>query len=297
MSTKKIEFIGIGAPKSGTSWLWEMLRQHPDIFIPEKKELHYFNIEAMGDSKYQNPNYSKPFEYYLEHFEKATANQICGEITPAYLVSRTAPKKISELCSDVKLIAILRNPIERSYSDFLYRKQMGWISPKTSFEIACKQHPEILTCSEYASDLKRYFEFFSKENILILFHDDLIKSPEQLLLNVEIFLRVKEFVPENLLMRSNETGNAKYPLLNRTSALAQNFLRRLHFQHVLTFIKASWLGKILQRSIYQTTPAQNKQRISAEERSQLLRYFNDDIAELELLTNRNLGNWKADAVK
>lgn len=293
MNQNKVKFIGIGAPKCGTSWLWEMLRQHPDVYLPEKKELHYFNIEAMGDSNYKNPNFYQSIGFYLSHFDSATSKQVCGEITPAYLVSETAPKKIFEFDSQIKLIALLRNPIERSYSDYLYRKQMGWLSKNISFSDACQKYPEILKCSLYCADIKRFLEFFPRKNILILFHDDLRTNCETLLHEVESFIGVRKFTPPNTQQRSNETGHAKYPLLNRSAAILQNFMRKQKLIALLDVLKKSKIGGFMRKQIYTTTPLKNKSSLAHTDKQILEQYFAADIRELEKLTGRTLTHWVA----
>lgn len=295
MTPKNIKFIGIGAPKSGTSWLWEMLRQHPDIFLPDKKELHYFNIEAMGNSEYENPNFFKPETFYLKQFEAASANQVCGEITPAYLVSKSAPNKIFSFNKEVKLIALIRNPIDRAYSDYLYRKQMGWISANMSFADAYMKFPEILTCSLYGADIDRYLEMFPQENLLIIFQEDIKTNAALLLKTVQKFIGVKEHLPHNLGMRSNETGEAKYPWLNRTSGVLQNLLRKYHMNSLLESLKSLWIGHKLKGYIYQSAPFNKKTQLEASERMMLREYFSKDIAKVEKLTGRNLQHWKIDA--
>jgi len=77
-SRKKIDFIGIGAGKAGTTWLWHGLRQHPGIFMPDQKELHYFNMISFEDDKIRNPRFDQPLSWYLDYFSAALPSQICG---------------------------------------------------------------------------------------------------------------------------------------------------------------------------------------------------------------------------
>ncbi|MFX0093760.1 MAG: hypothetical protein ACFFBD_18555, partial [Candidatus Hodarchaeota archaeon] len=87
----QLDFIGVGAERSGGPWLAENLAVHPDIFIPPKKELHYFN---RNDILYSNINYDKPLEWYAAFFKTAKSHQLKGEITGRYLWDKYAAKRI-----------------------------------------------------------------------------------------------------------------------------------------------------------------------------------------------------------
>ena len=108
----KINFIGIGVQKAGTSWLGEVLNEHPEIKIHPKKEAHFFNKRKF---------YFNKFHYEISFgFKK---NKIIGEITPSYILEKETAKRIFKYNSEVKLIAILRDPTERCISQ--YRMEMS----------------------------------------------------------------------------------------------------------------------------------------------------------------------------
>ncbi|MEM1260746.1 MAG: sulfotransferase domain-containing protein, partial [Bacteroidota bacterium] len=102
------DFLVIGAMKSGTSSLLEYLVDHPQIKKGKEKEIHFFD-------KY----FSKGVEWYETQFPKKEENSdfLTGEATPAYLLFPSIPKKVYELYPDVKLIVILRNPVDRAFSN------------------------------------------------------------------------------------------------------------------------------------------------------------------------------------
>ena len=94
----KPNFLVIGAQRAGTTWLYECLREHPEIFLPETKELHYFDL-----------NHEKGYEWYFQHFEGASEKAI-GEITPNYYQYPGAIEKAHALLPEAKFIFILREP-------------------------------------------------------------------------------------------------------------------------------------------------------------------------------------------
>ena len=113
----KPNFLVIGAQRAGTTWLYECLREHPEIFLPETKELHYFDL-----------NHEKGDEWYFRHFEGASEKAI-GEITPNYYQYPGAIEKAHVLLPEAKFIFILREPKARAISQFaLFKEKWGLTS-------------------------------------------------------------------------------------------------------------------------------------------------------------------------
>ena len=104
------DFLCLGAQKSGTTTLHELLSGHPGVYLPSCKEVQYFTLESNQDTR-----------WYSAHFQRANTNQSCGEITPYYLFHPAAPLRIHTLLPDAKLIILLRDPVERALSAELAR--------------------------------------------------------------------------------------------------------------------------------------------------------------------------------
>jgi len=118
------DFIIIGAMKSGTTTLHNILRQHSQIFLPPEKEIHYFDIDK---------NYTKGLDYYASFFNDAKRYQLIGEITPRYIWNSQIAQRIAkDLGTKTKLIAILRNPADRAFSH--YKMNILNKSEKRSFD-------------------------------------------------------------------------------------------------------------------------------------------------------------------
>jgi len=108
-------FLFIGAEKAGTTWFYARLKEHPDIFVPETKELHFFNkynsnLEKMDRFEKLGLN------YYQRFFQRYAGEKAIGEVCPMYLCDPCAPVRIRQTLPQVKLIACLRNPADRAYS-------------------------------------------------------------------------------------------------------------------------------------------------------------------------------------
>ena len=100
------DFLGIGAQKAGTTWLYENLRRHPQMYLPNTKEIHYFDWY-----------FYKSIHWYCKHFMAVEKNKLKGEITPCYsTLSENKIKLIHKINPQLKIILILRNPIERAWS-------------------------------------------------------------------------------------------------------------------------------------------------------------------------------------
>lgn len=167
-------FIIIGAQKSATRWLCVNLREHPHVFTAPT-ELEYFNH-----------NWKKDFGWYYGQFKGANGARAVGEATPGYMMWNEEPARqaarIDGLLPEVRLLAILRNPVERSYSAFIHFLREGRYPPETSLmehvhSVLPERDPHgIVAGSWYGACLQPYVERFN-ERLLVLQHDDLRIDP------------------------------------------------------------------------------------------------------------------------
>ena len=150
----KINFLVIGAPRAGSTWLTDMLSQHPSIYISKIKEFHYFNAWHPSIPGLANSNRTKSSEWYLSFFRSADEKQLKGEGTTTYLWDPDAAQNIFEFDPEIKLIAILRNPVHRTFSSYLYGLSNG-VFTKMGFSEFVKQRPDMLTRGLYYQNLQR----------------------------------------------------------------------------------------------------------------------------------------------
>lgn len=119
------DFIGIGVMKAATTWIFQCLVEHPDICGSSKKEIHFFD---------RPENYKKGLEYYKAFFNNCSHDKVKGEYTPRYIFSKDAPELIYKNFLDVKIIACLRNPVDRAASHYKFSVcQNGRLSVFCSF--------------------------------------------------------------------------------------------------------------------------------------------------------------------
>ncbi len=286
-----IDFLIIGAEKSGTTWLADMLRQHPQVYIPAVKELFYFNERFLESPELHNFNFDQPHAWYLDHFREAAPSQLQGEASPAYLCDAAAPGRIHAFNPALKIIGVLRNPVERAFSQYLFYIQRGVLGD-IPFENALQRRPDLIERGLYGQQIQRYYELFPRDNILITFYDDLQTDPRAFLGGVEAFLRVPAFTPRNLEERSNVTGTPRFPWVNRAISGVRYPLRKYNPPWLMTLIRKSRLARLQERvRLANTRPLTGKPEIRPETRAHLRAEFEPDLAILAELTGRDLSGW------
>lgn len=193
----KVNFLICGTQKGGTSALDSYLRDHPEICMAENKEVHFFD----NDDYFRTNNISD-YSLYHREFDPKIGNRILGEATPIYMYWDNAPRRIWEYNPDMKLIVILRNPIERAYSHWNMECARG--ADNISFwdalvrerdrcrQVLPSQHRvySYVDRGFYSEQLRRLWRFFPKEQILILKNEDLRFESKKTLCQVCEFLGI-----------------------------------------------------------------------------------------------------------
>ncbi len=191
-------FLVIGAPRAGTTYIFKNIELHPNIFMPNPKEIHFFDR-----------SYDRGISFYEKYFKKANGCAAIGEATPAYLHTGQVASRIKTHLPDAKLIVCLRNPVDRLYSRFWNAKAKFSSNKKLSFEEKIKFKPEFIEEGFYDIHLQRYFLLFPKENFLILFFDDMIRNPALFLQKIYNFLQVDTTFLSPIMDKNVNAASAK----------------------------------------------------------------------------------------
>ena len=190
-------FLIIGAMKAGTTSLWSYLGSHPDVFVAPEKELNFFVAER---------NWPKGIGWYAERFAAGSAPAI-GEASPTYTMAHAfagVPGRIAEVLPDVKLVYVVRDPIERMRSHFLHRVASG--KEERPLERALLEGLAYLHTSRYAFQLEQYLEHFDRGRILLVRAEDLRAARLETLKRVFAFLEVDpEIVPSGIDVEEHRT--------------------------------------------------------------------------------------------
>tara|TARA_A100001388_G_scaffold33100_1_gene21155 strand:+ start:490 stop:1179 length:690 start_codon:yes stop_codon:yes gene_type:complete len=182
MFSPKVNFIGIGVQKAGTTWLSSILKEHPEIYIHPRKELHYFDKTKFTNSLYYN---------FL--FRDAKGQKIIGEFTPSYILNKTTAKRIHNYNKKIKLLVILRDPTDRAVSQYKMEIGRKYIDKKISIMEAFKRNLfDMKKRGHYQKLINEYLEYFSRKQILFIDYDHIATRPEKVLETVYSFLNVSK---------------------------------------------------------------------------------------------------------
>ncbi|EDZ93942.1 sulfotransferase [Limnospira fusiformis SAG 85.79] len=206
-------FLIIGAAKSGTSSLEYYLKQHPQIYMSYAEEMHFFafenqklNFQGIGDISLMRRAVTSLDDYQAQ-FQDVSEEIAIGEKSAWYLYHPKVPERIKHYIPNVKLITVLRNPVDRAYSSFLHLIR-DYSEPIHDLEVALEAEPQRIDNNwEYLwhyqqagfdyQQLQRYFDIFAPEQIGIFIYEDYRKNPEKFLVTIFDFLCVdKTFKPD-----------------------------------------------------------------------------------------------------
>ena len=296
---KKPNFIIAGFPKCGTTSLHHYLEEHPEVYMPTQKELHFFTCNILSKLN-KGPNDAivkktqiNSSEKYL-NFYKSVRNEIAiGDASPSYINYPSQFKKIKEYLNDPKVIIILRDPIDRAYSNYLHLKREH--RETLTFEEAIFKEDERKTNkysdfwyykfnSTYYDKIIKAKETFS--NVLILTSEELSNNGEATLKNVYKFLEVDDtFKLKRKLNNFNKGGHFKENIFTKI-IFQPSTLKNL----IKKFIKPTPFLKIIISkiaNIFSIKP----QKIDDESLKYLKKYFRKEVEKLETL-NIDTSKWR-----
>lgn len=220
-------FLCIGAQKAGTSWLYKNLRLHPEVFIPENRYIHYFDR-----------HFNKSLKSYSDNF-KLGENQTKGEVIPGYgLIKCNRIRFVHKIIPELKLIFIIRNPIERAWSHAvmgLVKDKNRKIEDVSEDDFIQHFHSKLSkTKGNYIKIIDNWTKIFPKEALFLAFNDQILESPEVLLKNIFHHIGVSKlssFEDFNLGERVNKG------LKVEASERCMNILKEIHRPQILEIQK------------------------------------------------------------
>lgn len=300
---KKPNLFIVGEPKSGTTALHYFLSQHPDIFMSEPKEPHYFEKDFQEEGRHLKGN-MRHFKYldekhYLSLFEEVKDEKIIGESSTDYLYSKVAAKEIFRFNPDAKIIIILREPVEFLYSlhsQYLYQSCENETDFQKAFNLESRRrnneekipknapYPSYLFYSErikYAAQIKRYLELFPSKNIKIIFYDEFRKDNPGIYKKVLAFLGVDDsFIPD--FRQLNVNKRARFTVIK--DLIEKSYVWRI-IKKILpdkVYIKIS----DLYHSIFLVKT--KRQPLNKEFKRNLMTRFRPEVAKVSKTINFNL---------
>lgn len=272
----------VGAPRSGTTSLYEYLKNTNNIFMSPIKEPNFFSVSVNTSLFISKP--IRDEKKYLELFNDATTESILGEATASYLWDPKAPSLIKNKVHTAKIIAILRDPVERSFSDYLYLRSLG--TENSSFHSAITRSIDskpdflgrIIHAGMYSKQVERYLQNFSSGNVKILIFEEFIENTKTSVSEILKFLKIDSDLPKNINNKYNPQTKPKNELI--TKMLQNKTLRRLTNK---TLSRSASIK--LKKQMYKET---QKPLFPEEERNFLEEIFKEDVLSLEKIIKRKV---------
>lgn len=292
------DFLIIGAMKSGTTSLFEALERHPHVYAPQWKELQYFSRDHM---------FNRGEDFYRDNFVEARDDQIIGEGSTCY--SRWpyyphAAERIFERLPNIRLIYIMRHPVERAYSHYGHLMQERMVEKKgpiLTFEEALEEEKEIIDTSLYMMQIERYLSLFHREQLLLLTLDEFKTSPEALLKRTQHFLGLD---PIDLISQRTVHANKWGAKMaeERIRGVVGNIQGLYGLSKILkivpkgsrqrlkeTVIRSKFLNSLFKTGL--TKKQEILTPLTPRIRQRLLKHFEEPTKQLEMFLDCKLDTW------
>jgi hypothetical protein len=268
-------FFIVGAPKAGTTTLYDWFRAHPEIYMPAIKGVRFFCYKGQEDAlKYRY----RTLEEYATLFEGVTNETAIGEATAIYFEYPDAARRIHEVVPEARIIAILREPVQRAFSIYHMNLREHGANEGIGFMAALERDPALRKL--YFDGLAPFFERFPRERIRIVLLEDLRDDARATLGGLFEFLGVQpNFVPDFAI--SNPGGIPRFPRLHR---LMTNRRLRLLSRKVLPERTVEATKRLRNRNLMKHT-------MTPEEWDQGYNWFHDDLLRTQELVGIDLGRW------
>ncbi|MFH1680250.1 MAG: sulfotransferase [Candidatus Eisenbacteria bacterium] len=290
-------FVLIGAPKCGTTSLYYYLRQHPQVYLPERKELHYFTYDHLKDLT-AGPGDARTLDFacstraeYEAHYRGADAAAAVGDISPSYFCFPEVSRAIREELGDARIVVSVRDPIQKAFSQYMHlvrdgREDLPFHEGLLAEEERMRRGYGFLwryaSGSLYADRIASFSEVFGRDRVKILVFEDLVRSPETVLRDLFGFLGVDPESRPDLSGVYNRSGRPRSVTVARFLS-KQGVLSRWASRCVPRFIRSRVARRLLDLN------TGTKGAIDERSAEYLRAYFRADVERLGALIGRKPG--------
>jgi hypothetical protein len=298
------DFVVIGAAKSGTTSIYQYLLQHPGIAMARLKEARYLGYQGALPAyrgygrrgqllmRRNASSMPKDAKAYQKLFSHASAGQRTGESSPAYLYEPFAGRNMYSTAPKVRLIAILRNPLERAYSSYLHMRRED--AEPLNFLDALRQEKHrirnnaglpwrYISLGRYAEQLRRYYDVFPQHQLLVIVYEELRADPIGVCQQIFRHIGVDDQFRPNVTRAYNVSGEPRHPFLYSILFLRNPVSRR--------FLRSRWLFRHSAPLFGLERKMLMRPQMDESSRSFLISELRDDICDLEGMLKRDLGFW------
>jgi hypothetical protein len=297
------DFFIAGAPKAGTTALHVALARHPQLYLSRTKEPKFFLADGHPPQLAKGPGDARTTRAlvwrradYEALFEPAQPGALLGESTPFYLYDPAAQARIAALVPDARLVAVLRDPIDRAHSNWAHLWSAG-LEPEADFVKACRAEDRrraagwapfwrYLGLGRYGEQLESLWSHFPREHTLVLRYQDLREAPVATLDRICGFLGV-DTGAVTTVPAENVTTHASSSLTNR--ALAQTLRVTTDLDHRLPWSPLGPVNGVLSRHLQREQ--RPRQPLTPDQREALIPDIEADVRRLEALTGESFAHW------
>lgn len=277
----KPTFIGIGAQKCASSWLYDILADHPEAALSEKKELNFFSSL-----------YEQGYAWYERQFPAKPGVKAIGEISPSYFNEASVPERARLYSPDLRILLSLRDPVERALSQHRHQVRVGAVvGPDFSFEKALADNPSYIEQGRYATHLSRWLAFFPENQIHVVLMEDIQTDPEETARKVYDFLSISA---DHRSAALHKKSNPSYAVRHRGIDSAIKTLRDVTKR---TGLAPVWkgLGRLGARRVYRRLNRKPSEAVIPaplpETIKHLRQVFREDTLALESILGKSFQAW------
>jgi hypothetical protein len=269
-------FFVVGPPRTGSSWLYEVLRSHA-LLPSHSKETRFFDA-----------HFHRGLKWYLAHYERPHGGRLIGEVAPTYFASTAARERIALTVPHAKIICVFRNPVDRIISLYRVKRAYGWI-PWT-FAEAIQRDPELMESGRYASTLKLWRQSFGAENVMASIYDDLWDDPQGFVDAIVDFVGIRRFSLSDwqygFVHDSERMTQPRSYYRTRTATMVANWFKARRMDRAVIAFKRSRFRHLV---LGGGAPFP---KVPEDLLTQLQKEFFREVEDLEEMLHRDLSAWK-----
>jgi hypothetical protein len=270
-------FFVVGPPRTGSSWLYEVLRPHALLPI-HSKETRFFDT-----------HFHRGLKWYLAHYQRSGGEGRMGEVAPTYFASTAARERIAITVPRAKIVCVFRNPVDRIISLYRVKRAYGWIP--WSFAEAIQRDPELMESGRYASTLKLWQRSFGAANVMAGIYDDLWDDPQSFVNTIADFVGIRRFSLADwqygFVHDSDRMTQPRSYYCTRTATIVANWFKARRMDRAVSAFKRSRFRHLV---LGGGAPFP---KLPEELLAQLQKDFLREVDDLEEMLHRDLSAWRA----
>lgn len=262
-----VNFLMVGCPRCGTTWVHAALKDHPNVFLPAQKQTYFYDV-----------NYDKGLDWYLGNFSTVSPQHVAvGEIATGYSQPHAIPRMARDF-PHVRIMLAMRDPSDRAYSFYQSRAvNQGW----RTIQEAIEEQPEILEQGKYIEQIEQLLEHYDRDRMLLLFYEDLRDDDRAYLASILRFLGVDSEYESPQFGRMVQV--AAFPKLRR-------LLYRMKMQPLVDWVSRHAIGDYIRRQI-KNRNVRRYSTMDAKTRKFLTDFYRPYNERLQAYTGRDLSHW------